>query len=199
MFGLYGCVFGPTGCMLGSSGYVFGLSASSSETVSSIRHGSTGKSLVMFCNEAATSPLCPSDSDSYEVMRDVSRVSRDSRSFSIAPRAWVTFLCSCLFLTYKGEEDGVRVGDIRETTYLTLLSRAPHLPIEYADSAYVVFVELLDHPVPPKDVAILMGCGSKVEPLGNESAITRSSQSQIPCVMSSGEWPTRRQPSLATP
>jgi hypothetical protein len=183
--------------MFGLSGCAFGLSVSGSEAVSSIRHGFTGKSLVMFCNDAATSPLSPSDSDSYEVMRGVSRVSRDSRSFSIAPRAWVTFLCSCLFVTCKGEGDGVRVGDIRETTYLTLLSRTPHLPIEYADSAYVVFVELLDHPVPPKDVAILVGCGSKVEPLGNESAITRSSQSQIPRVMSSEEWPTRRQPSPA--
>lgn len=58
-----------------------------------------------------------------------------------------------------------------ETTYLALLGRAPLLPIEYADSAYVVFVELLDHPIPPKNVAMFVGDGSKVEPLGNESAI----------------------------
>ena len=58
-----------------------------------------------------------------------------------------------------------------ETTYLALLRRAPLLSVEYADSTYVVFMELLDHAVPAKYVAMFVGYRSKVEPLGNESTI----------------------------
>ena len=78
------------------------------------------------------------------------------------------------------EKDGVCASDVHETTYLGFLSRAPLLPIEYADSAYIIFVELLDHPVPPKNVAIFVGGGSKVEPLSDESAIADVWEQSIP-------------------
>lgn len=60
---------------------------------------------------------------------------------------------------------------MRENTYLALLSRVPLLPIEDADSANVIFMGLLNQPVPPKNVAMVVGGGSKVEPLCDESGI----------------------------
>lgn len=63
------------------------------------------------------------------------------------------------------------MNDMRETTHLALLGRVPLLPIEDAYSVYVVFMELLNESVPPKNMAIIMGCGSKVQPLCDESAI----------------------------
>ena len=58
-----------------------------------------------------------------------------------------------------------------KTNYLAFLGHAPLLPIEDADGAYAVFAELLDQPIPPKNVSILMRSGSKVEPLCDESGI----------------------------
>ena len=63
------------------------------------------------------------------------------------------------------------MSDIRENTYLTSLSRVPLFPVEYADSAYVVFMSLLNQPVPPKYVSMVVGGGGKVEPLCDESGI----------------------------
>jgi hypothetical protein len=98
------------------------------------------------------------------------------------------------------EKDGVFAGanDIREAAYLALLGRVPPLSIENADSAYVVFMELFDQSVPPKNVAIIVGGGSKVEPLRDKSAIADGWKESIPnpSRQSSREWPTRRPPSL---
>ena len=104
-------------------------------------------------------------------MRDVSLLSRDSRSVSIAPRAWATLLCKRLLVVCKRERDGILVGKISKTKYLTSFGYAPLLPVEDADSTYVVFAELLDQPIPPKNVSMLMGSRSKVEPLSNESGV----------------------------
>lgn len=54
------------------------------------------------------------------------------------------------------------VGDISETSHLALLGRMPLLPIKYADSAYVVPVELLYHSIPPENVTVLVGDGSEM-------------------------------------
>lgn len=62
-------------------------------------------------------------------------------------------------------------GETGETSYLASFGHVPLLSIEDADSAHIVFVELLDQPVPPKNVPILMGNRSKVEPLSNESRV----------------------------
>lgn len=68
--------------------------------------------------------------------------------------------------------DGRLVGEIDKTNYLAPFGHAPLLPIEDADTTYVVFVELLDESVPPKNMSVLMGSGSKMEPLGDESGVT---------------------------
>ena len=55
--------------------------------------------------------------------------------------------------------------------YLAFFGLVPLPPIEDADSAYVVFMELLNQPVPPQDVTIIMGGWREVEPLRDESSI----------------------------
>ena len=61
---------------------------------------------------------------------------------------------------------------MEKTNYLASFGRAPFLPIKDADSAYVIFTELLDQPIPPKNVPIIMRSGSKMKSLGYESGIT---------------------------
>ena len=63
------------------------------------------------------------------------------------------------------------MGGIRETAYLALLSRIPLLAIKDAYGAYVVFMELLNQPIPPKNMTVVVRSGSKVEPLRDESGI----------------------------
>lgn len=82
----------------------------------------------------------------------------------------------------------MRVGDIGKATYFALLSRVPLLPVEYADSAYVVFMELLNHTVPPKNVTMLVGCWGKMEPLGDESSIADGWEQSIPSSLRDVEW-----------
>ena len=159
---------------------VFGLLTSHSRGISSIGCRSTGKYLMVFCNEVATSAFSPSGSDSYDVRRVVSWVSRDSRCTSITPRALDTLLCSRLFTACNPKKVGVCVTDIRKTAHLAFLSCVPRLPIKYADSAYIVPVELLDHPVPPKNVTVLVGGGRKVQPLRDKSAIADGWTQSIP-------------------
>ena len=77
---------------------------------------------------------------------------------------------------------------IREATYLTLLGRVPLLSVKDADCAYVVFVELFNQPVPPKDVAIIMGGGGEVEPLCDESTVTDYWKQSIPNSSCHVEW-----------
>lgn len=80
-------VLGVLMCPHGWSDCVFGLSGSSSKVSSSVSCRSARGSLMMFCNEAAIPAFSGSDSDSYDITRGVSWVSRDSRSISIVPRA----------------------------------------------------------------------------------------------------------------
>ena len=72
------------------------------------------------------------------------------------------------------------MNGIREIAYLALLGRVPLLPIEDADSAYVVFVELFNQPVPSKHVATIVGGGGEVEPLRDKGAIADSWKESIP-------------------
>ena len=112
--------------------------------------------------------------------RGASWVSRDNRSFSIAPRAQVVLLCSSRFRAWVWGKDGVLANDIYETAYLAFLGRVPLLPVEDTDSAYVVFVQLFDQPVPPKNVAVFVRGGSEVEPLRDESGIADGWKESIP-------------------
>lgn len=80
------------------------------------------------------------------------------------------------------------MNDIHEVTCLALLGHVPFLPIEDADGAYVVFMELLNHPVPPKNVAIIMGGGSKVESLCDKSAVAEGRKQSIPNSSRHIEW-----------
>jgi len=66
-----------------------------------------------------------------------------------------------------------------ETTYLALLGWTPLLSVEHADSTYIVLMELLDHAIPTKNVTIFVGYRSKVEPLGDESAIAGGQERSI--------------------
>lgn len=92
-------------------------------------------------------------------------MSRDNRAISIVPRALVTFRCIRLLAACEWGENGTLTDEMKKKNYLAFLGRVPLLPIENADSAYVIFVELLNQSIPPKDVAMLMGSRSKVKPL----------------------------------
>lgn len=90
------------------------------------------------------------------------------------------------------------VSEVGEINYLAPFGYAPLLPIEDAHSAYVVFVKFLNQPVPPQNVPMLVGSGSKVEPLSDESGVAgglEASQFRTPHVISSRKSPTRRSPS----
>lgn len=67
-----------------------------------------------------------------------------------------------------------------ESNYLTFLGCVPFLPIEDADSAYVAFLKFLNKLIPPKNMAVLMGGRSKVEPLGDQSGIADEMKRSIP-------------------
>jgi len=74
----------------------------------------------------------------------------------------------------------VFANDMREPAYLAFFGLVPLPPIEDADSAYVIFMELLNQPVPPKDVTIIMGGRREVESLRDESSIADGWKESIP-------------------